>query len=284
MRTVSRIKRRPPRSMIAGGRITQRQTPRVVRNIISQPMRGVAGLSTISKQQQASITQRTGKPVTVTFASGQKRTMKLSIAAIKSYQKQGLRVSPVQQTFGRFNPMQSLVDAGTGVSNWFKGTPSAFAEPAIPRIQEQTPPWTENPPKQLHVAAKVKVKPNTRTNSNFGGLGANPWNPVQGISGLFNMNQQEQPESQYLPQQQNTQSTGYPTYTAFAQGQYQEDAFAETPRGFQTSMLGDSSFDAGSTIKNLASNQYVIIGGLALGALVVLKIIMGGSPKVVYGR
>jgi hypothetical protein len=61
-----------------------------------------------------------------------------------------------------------------------------------------------------------------------------------------------------------------------AQGQYQEQAYEESPRGFQTSMLGDSSFQPMDTIKNLMSNQWVIIGGLALVVLIVLKFLLGG--------
>ena len=180
----------------------------------------------------------------------------------------GLKVSPVTQTQTGFNPMATI-------SNWFQPTQTAHASPQIPRIQNKSPPWFANPPKQLHVNAPMYAKPNTRTNSNFGGLGANPWNPVEALGGLFGMSPQEKPQSQYLPQQQNTQSTGYPTYTAMAQGQYQEQAFAESPQGFQSTMLGSSSFEPMDTIKNLATNQYVIIGGLAIGALIILKIVMG---------
>ena len=228
--------------------------------------------SVFNQQKAANIA---GAPVTVTFASGQKQTMRLSTAAIWAYQNQGLKVSPVTQTMTGFNPMQT-------VFNMFKPTQTAYASPQIPRIQNKTPAWSSNPPPQLHVSTPAHVKPNTRTNSNFGGLGANPWNPIEGITGLFGMPPQEKPQSQYLPQQQNTQSTGYPTYTAMSAGQYQEQAFNESPQGFQTSMSGDSSFNAGDTIKNLMQNQYVIYGGLAVGALVILKMVMGGRTQTVY--
>ena len=217
--------------------------------------------------------------MTVTFASGQKQTMRLSNDAIKHYQRQGLKVSPVTQTQSGFNPMATI-------SNWFQPTTqltgtfnTALASPQIPRIQNPSPATSTNPPKQLHVTPHQVVKPNTRTNSNFGGMGANPWNPIEllggSVRGMFGMSQQEKPASQWLPQQQNTQSTGYPTYTAMAQGQFQQQAYAETPQGFQTSMLGDDSFEPMDTVKNLASNQWVIIGGLAIGALFILKIVTG---------
>jgi len=191
--------------------------------------------------------------------------------AVKHYQRQGLKVSPVTQTQAGFNPMQTIFNFGQ--------PQTALASPQIPRIQNQTPAWSQNPPKQLHVSPHQVVKPNTRTNSNFGGMGANPWNPIEllggSVRGMFGMSQQEKPANQWLPQQQNTQSTGYPTYTAMAQGQRQEQAHYQTPQGFQTSMLGDSSFEPMDTVKNLASNQWVIIGGLAIGALFILKIVSG---------
>ena len=267
-RTVVRPRASVPRPRLTGGRIAQK--PQSVRNIRNQAMRGVRGLqppSMILGQSPSNrlathfgMTQTNGggTPVTVTYPNGKKVQMNLSQAAIQQYQKSGVKVSPQSQYY----------------------TTSGNASPQIPRIQNQSPPWWQNPPKQLHVTPHMKVKPNTRTNSNFGGMGANPWNPIEllggSVRGLFGMSPQEKPESQYLPQQQNTQSTGYPTYTAMAQGQYQEQAFEESPQGFQSAMLGDDTFQPMDTVKNLASNQWVIIGGLAVGVLVVLKFVLGG--------
>ena len=224
-------------------------------------------------QKTAALMSGAGTPVTVTYASGQKQTMKLSIAAIRYYQNQGLKVSPVQKTFGGINPMQQVFSFG-------QPNQMGLPTPNIPRIIDQSPPWTENPPKQLHVTQQIKKAVKPKRISAFGGLGANPWNPVEllggDIRGLFGAPTTQNPKYQYLPQQQNTQSTGYPTYTAMAQGQYQEQAYAESQRGFQTSMLGDSSFQPMDTIKNLASNQWVIIGGLAFVVLIVIKFLLGG--------
>jgi hypothetical protein len=213
-----------------------------------------------------------GTPVTVTYATGQKQTMNLSNDAIRYYQNQGLKVSPVQQTFGGFNPMQGLF--GQPTQNTYN------ASPQIVPIQNPSIAYDKNPPAQLHVNPNQVVKPktSTRTNSAFGGLGANPWNPIEAITGLFGMSPQPptaDPNTQWLPQiENNTQSTGYPTYTAMAQGQYQDQAYAETQQGFNNQMLGNT-FSPAETVKNLFQNQWVIYAGLAVGALVILKIIMG---------
>jgi len=129
----------------------------------------------------------------------------------------------------------------------------------------------KTPPAQLHVDQDLLVKPNTRTNSNFGGLGANPWNPLEALAGLFGIAPQEDPAKQWLPQiEDNTQSTGYPIYTAMAQGQFQDQAMADTQKGFNDTML-----DPSQTIKNLFQNKWILYAGLAVGALIVLKIVMG---------
>ena len=59
-----------------------------------------------------------------------------------------------------------------------------------------------------------------------------------------------------------------------AQGQYQDQAYAETQQGFNNQILGNT-FSPADTVKNLFQNQWVIYAGLAIGALVVLKIVMG---------
>jgi hypothetical protein len=231
----------PPVSQLTGGRIAQLPT---------------------TPQNQG----RAGTPVTVTYASGQKQSLNLSNDAIRYYQNQGLKVSPVQQTY-----------SGSLLSGMF-GQPTANtynASPQIVPIQNPSPAYNENPPKQLHVNQNLLVKPNTRTNSNFGGLGANPWNPLEAITGLFGMAPQQEPASQWLPQiEDNTQSTGYPIYNAMAQGQYQEKAMAETQHGFNNTMLGND-FDPSQTVKNLFQNKWAIYAGLAVGALIILKIVMG---------
>ena len=204
------------------------------------------------------IAQIPSKPVTVTFASGQKQTMNLSTDAIKYYQNLGLKVSPVQTTFGGVNPMQSIFGAPT--QNTYNPSPQ------IVPIQNPSVAYDQNPPPQLHVDNNPVVKPNTRTNSNFGGLGANPWNPLEAIAGLFGMAPQQDPASQWLPQQQdNTQSTGYPPYTAM-----QPQIIQDHGLGFNETMT-----DPSQTIKNLFQNKYILYAGLAVGALVVLKIVMG---------
>ena len=213
-----------------------------------------------------------GTPVTVTYGSGQKQTMNLSNDAIRYYQNQGLKVSPVQQTFGGFNPMQGLF--GQPTQNTYN------ASPQIVPIQNPSPAYDKNPAAQLHVTPNQVLNPktSTRTNSAFGGIGANPWNPIEAITGLFGMSPQPppaDPQTQWLPQiENNTQSTGYPIYTAMAQGQYQDQAYAETQQGFNNQMLGNT-FSPADTVKNLFQNQWVVYAGLAVGALVVLKIIMG---------
>jgi len=197
--------------------------------------------------------------------------MNLSTDAIKYYQNQGLSVT---------NPKAGYTD-DFSVPSLFAGlfgqpTVNTYnASPQIVPIQNPSIAYDQNPPKQLHVDPNQVVKPNTRTNSNFGGLGANPWNLPEAIAGLFGMPPQEDPAKQWLPQiEDNTQSTGYPTYTAMAQGQYQDKAYAETQQGFNNQILGNT-FDPADTVKNLFQNQWVVYAGLAVGALVVLKIVMG---------
>ena len=192
--------------------------------------------------------------------------MSLSNDAIRYYQNQGLKVSQDQKTY-----------SGSLLSGIF-GEPTTNtynASPQIVPIQNPSVAYNENPPKQLHVDQTLIGKPNTRTNSNFGGLGANPWNPLEAITGLFGMAPQQDPNSQWLPQiENNTQSTGYPIYNAMAQGQYQDQAYTETQQGFNSTML-DDNFNPSQTVKNLFQNKWAIYAGLAVGALVILKIVMG---------
>ena len=103
------------------------------------------------------------------------------------------------------------------------------ASPQIVPIQNPSVAYDQNPPPQLHVNNNQVVTPNTKTNSNFGGLGANPWNPLEAIAGLFGMAPQQDPASQWLPQiEDNTQSTGYPPYSAMTPPIDQKKGFNET--------------------------------------------------------
>jgi len=250
----------PPKSQLTGGRIAQNPT------------------TPQNQGRSNGLLAGSGTPVTVTFASGQRQTMNLSTDAIKYYQNQGLKVSPVQQTFGGVNPMQSIFGGifGEPTTNTYN------ASPQIVPIQNPSVAYDQNPPAQLHVDPNQVVNPkkSTRTNSAFGGLGANPWNPLEAIAGLFGMAPQEDPAKQWLPQiEDNTQSTGYPIYTAMAQGQYQDQAYAETQQGFNNQILGNT-FDPSQTVKNLFQNKWILYAGLAVGALVILKIVMGmGGAK-----
>ena len=217
-------------------------------------------------------------PVTVTFAGGQRQSMNLSTAAIKTYQDLGLHVTPVQQTFGGANPQKVLWDY-TGQ------TVTGSALPQIPRIVNPSIASDPNPPPYLHVNPNQPDKPNTRTNSNFGGLGANPWNPIESALDLFGMSPQTDPASQWLPQQeQNTQSLGYPAWSPFQsdiQGHFNP---AATQGAFNNTMM-----DPSQTIKNLLQNKWILYAGLALGAFVGIKIVMslfggrgssGGGTKI----
>lgn len=94
------------------------------------------------------------------------------------------------------------------------------------------------------------------------------------------MSPQEKPASQWLPQRQsNIINPQRPTYNAFAQGQYQQEAIYDSRAGFTQSMAGTQNFNPTDTIKNLLSNEYAVYAGLGIGGLLVLKIIMGGGGR-----
>jgi hypothetical protein len=200
-------------------------------------------------------------PVNVYFPSGVKQ-MYLGGQAIQSYEKQGIRVRPAPQQ------MEG-------------GVRTIMGRPQIERIINQSAVWSNNPPPQLSIGRPQNyLKPNTKTNSNFGGLGANPWNPIDAIGNLFGMSPQEKPASQWLPQRQsNIINPQRPTYNAFAQGQYQQEAIYDSRAGFTQSMAGTQNFNPTDTIKNLLSNEYAVYAGLGIGGLLVLKIIMGGGGR-----
>ena len=276
VRTISPPK---PRRLTGIGRIA---VPKVVKTTITkqQAISNLAQLSRASqqRQQQAGLQQRAanfkqlmsggGQAVNVTFANGQTRRLNLSPTAIRSYQKAGIKVTPVSFTYSGGQ---------------------RFPTPAIPRINYPSVAWTDPQKlKQLHVSQQMKVKPNTRINSNFGGLGANPWNPLEAMQGLFGISPQQQPESQWLPQRnENIINPDRPIYTAMATGLHQAAAYEESPQGFQSQIMGTGAYNptdisAGDRIKDLFQNQYVLYGGLAIGAIVVLKLILGGGKQVVY--
>ncbi len=209
-----------------------------------------------------------GRPVTVTYANGQSRRMNLSDAAIRTYQQAGLKVQPISITYSGGQK---------------------YPTPAIQRIIKPSKAWTDpSNQNQLHVSQQMRVKPNTRTNSNFGGLGANPWNPVEALTGLFNVSPQQQPASQWLPQRnENIINPDRPVYTAMATGLQQAAAYQETPQGFQSQIMGTGAYNptdisATDRIGNLFQNPLVLYGGLAIAGIVVLKLILGGGKQVVY--
>ena len=203
-----------------------------------------------------------GQAVNVTFANGQTRRLNLSAAAIRSYQEAGIKVTPVSFTYSGGQK---------------------YPTPAIPRINYPSVAWSDPQKlKQLHVSQDMKVKPNTRTNSAFGGLGANPWNPLEAIQGLFNVSPQQQPASQWLPQRnENIINPDRPTYTAMTTGLQQAAAYQESPQAFNSQLMGTGAFNPTDQIKQLFQNKYVLYGGLAIGGIVVLKLILGGGTKYV---
>ena len=267
VRTVS-----PPKSrrLTGIGRIAKPKRPQALGALKRQKFIPT-GRQISLQQRQANFKELmsgSGRPVNVTFANGQTRRLNLSTAAIRSYQKAGIKVTPVSFTY----------------TNGQK-----YPTPAIPRINYPSKAWTDpQNQNQLHVTQQMKVKPNTRTNSNFGGLGANPWNPVESLMGLFNLSPQQQPEKQWLPQRnENIINPDRPTYTAMATGLQQAAAYQETPQAFQSQIMGTSAYNptdisATDRIGNLFQNPLVLYGGLAIAGIVVLKLILGGGKQVVY--
>jgi len=266
IRTVSPPK---PRRLTGIGRIAKPKiSPRKTPLIYGQP-RSVRDGSIIKKFTNfKQLMSGSGRPVTVTFANGNTRRLNLSDAAIRTYQQSGLKVQPVSMTYSGGQK---------------------YPTPAIPRINNPSFVWTDpQNQNQLHVSQQMRVKPNTRTNSNFGGLGANPWNPVQAIQGLFGISPQQQPESQWLPQRnENIINSDRPVYTAMSSGLHQAAAYEESPLAFQSQMMGTGAYNptdisATDRIGNLFQNPLVLYGGLAVAGIVVLKLILGGGKQVVY--
>jgi len=278
VRTIS-----PPkaRRLTGIGRIATPKISKVARSVIGVTGKRVffdkQGRVTQQQQRPTSLQQRAanfkqlmsggGQAVNVTFANGQTRRLNLSPAAIRTYQKAGIKVTPVSFTY----------QGG-----------QKFPTPAIPRINYPSVAWSDPQKlKQLHITQDMKVKPNTRTNSAFGGLGANPWNPLDAIQGLFNVSPQQQPASQWLPQRnENIINPDRPTYTAMTTGLQQAAAYQESPYAFNSQLMGTGAYNptdisAEDRIKDLFQNKYVLYGGLAIGGIVVLKLILGGGTKYV---
>ena len=222
------------------------------------------------QQRQAtfqSIMSKQGRPVNVTFANGKTRRMSLSPNAIRTYQNSGLKVTPVSFT----------LQGGM-----------RFPTPAIPRITNPSIAWSKRPPKQLHVSANTVAPPRTKNLESFGGTGNNPWNPFDALGGLFGMPPQQNPETQYMPQEQkNIINPDRPVYTSFASGAHQAAAFEQSRAGFNSNIIGTgaqspTSFDAKQEIQNLINNKYALYAGLAIGGLFLVKMISGGGGRGAY--
>ena len=242
------------------------------KTMYGQPKSVRDGSALNNLQQRAqnfkSLMSGSGRPVTVTYANGTTRRMNLSDAAIRTYQQSGLKVQPISMTYSGGQK---------------------YPTPAIQRIIKPSQAWTDpQNQNQLHVSQQMRVKPNTRTNSNFGGLGANPWNPAESIMGLFGVSPQQQPATQWWPQRnENIINPDRPVYTAMTTGLQQAAAYQETPQGFQSQLMGTGAYNptdisATDRIGNLFQNPLVLYGGLAVVGIVVLKLILGGGKQVVY--
>jgi len=77
--------------------------------------------------------------------------MNLSTDAIRYYQNQGLKVSPVQQTFGGVNPMQNIFSGlfGEPTTNTYN------ASPQIVPIQNPSVAYDQNPPPYNYTLIKI---------------------------------------------------------------------------------------------------------------------------------
>jgi hypothetical protein len=245
--------------------------PRLTGGRIAPPMRSDRQFRTRQDPRVVTLgnVMTRGRPVNVTFANGKTRRMSLSPNAIRTYQRSGLKVTPVSFTIR------------DGVR---------FPTPAIPRITNPSIAWSKRPPKQLHVTPHQVAPPHTKNLESFGGTGANPWNPFEALGGLFGMPPQQNPQTQYMPQEQkNIINPDRPVYTSFASGAHQAAAFEQSRAGFNSNIMGTgaqapTSFDAKQEIQNLLSNKYALYAGLALGGLVLVKMISGGGAPRGYYR
>lgn len=120
-----------------------------------------------------------------------------------------------------------------------------------------------------------RLAPKPKRLSAFGGLGANPWNPIEGIAGLFGMTQQEQPADRYLPSEA-ADITPRPTYQAFASQQEQRGSMLYSNQGFNQLLTQQKEkFNPKDELSKLTSNPWVLYIGLGIAALIILKITMG---------
>jgi len=194
-------------------------------------------------------------PVRVNFPTGA-RLMYLGAPAIRSYERQGLKV--------------------TGVSMTMKDG-KMFPTPNIPRIRDRTDRWNNNPPPLLTVPKRTQAKaPSPRGQNNiFRQQGSNPnsnvWDPFTSLAGMFDNSPQQAPSNQYLPSQE---SFDYPrpVYDAFAQDQ----GFYQSPQpvpNFNQQIQSDT-FDAKAEIEKLIKSKYALYAGIAIAALIGIKIVL----------
>ena len=123
---------------------------------------------------------------------------------------------------------------------------------------------------------KQAKAPSPRGQNNiFKQHGNNPnskvWDPLGDLMGMFDNSPQQAPASQYLPPQE-TFDYPRPVYDAFAQDQ----GFYETPQpvpNFNQQIQTDT-FDAKTEITKLLKNKYALYAGIAIAALIGIKIIL----------
>ena len=194
-------------------------------------------------------------PVRVKFPSGD-RMMYLGAPAIRAYEAQGLKVTGVSMT----------IKNGT-----------MYPTPPIPRIRAQTDRWANNPPPLLTDPKRTQAKaPSPRGQNNiFKQQGSNPnsniWNPLDSLAGMFDTNPQEAPSSQYLPPA-DTFDYPRPVYEAFANDQ----GFYQSPQpvpNFNKQIQTDT-FDAKAEIQKLIKSKYALYAGIAIAALIGIKIVL----------
>ena len=194
-------------------------------------------------------------PVRVNFPSGA-RLMYLGAPAIRAYEAQGLKVSGVSMT----------------IKNG-----SMYPSPPIQRIRDKTDRWNNNPPPLMTVPNRKQAKaPSPRGQNNiFKQQGSNPnsniWNPLASLSGMFDNSPQQAPSSQYLPPQE-TFDYPRPVYDAFANDQ----GFYQSPQPVPdfNKQIQTDSFDAKAEIEKLIKSKYALYAGIAIAALIGIKIVL----------
>ena len=149
--------------------------------------------------------------------------------------------------------------------------------PDIPRISQPSYIWDQYGSSDLmRVPSQPRaLAPKPKRISAFGGLGANPWNPIEGIAGLFGMNQQEQPASRYMPPEA-ADIVPRPTYQAMAQPEDQRGSMLYSSQGFNQQLTQQGKqFSTQNELAKLKNNPWVLYAGLGIAALIILKITMG---------